>query len=95
MEGEKNLDPTSELVYEKVVHFKVKQDRRAEFFEWVKEQEDEFAESLPNGWKFLRCYRTMFHSGKHAWQFRYEIHGMDAYDNLVLYESDTLDGLFE
>jgi hypothetical protein len=95
MEGDKKVNPARELIYEKIVHFTVKQDRRMEFIDWVKEHQEEFAESLPPGWKFLGCYRTMFHSGKHAWQFRYEMEGMGAYDNLILYESDALEGLFE
>ena len=80
-----------ELVYVKVVHFTVKEDRKAEFFKWVEENQDDFARSLPPGWKFLGCYYTAFHTGRHGCQFRYEIEGMSAYDRLVLYKSEKLD----
>lgn len=80
-----------ELKYVKVVHFTVKQDRRKEFIEWIQENQDDFARSLPPGWKFLGCYSTVFHIGRHGWQFRYEIEGMNAYDRLVLFKSEELD----
>ncbi len=84
-----------ELTYVKVVHFTVKQDRKEEFFEWMKQNQDDFARSLPPGWKFLGCYYTVFHTGKHGCQFRYEIEGMSAYDTLVLFESEKLDKYWE
>ncbi len=59
--------------------------------EWVKENQDDFARSLPPGWKFLGCYVTAFHIGRHVFQFRYEIQGMGAYDTLVLFKSEKLD----
>jgi len=86
---------TSKLVYQKIVHFSVKQDRMHEFSKWIKKNQKEFAESLPPGWKFLGCYYTMFHMGRHQWQFRYEIQGMSAYDELVLFKSEKLDSLFD
>ena len=85
----------SKLLYQKIVHFTVKQDRYDEFVQWLNENQKIFSESLPSGWKFLGCYRTMFHTGRHAWQFRYEIAGMRAYDNLILDENETLDQLFD
>ena len=86
---------TSKLVYQKIVHFTVKQDRKSEFSKWIRENQKEFAESLPTGWKFLGCFYTMFHMGRHQWQFRYEIQGMSAYDNLVLSENEKLDILLD
>jgi len=85
----------SNLVYQKIVHFTVKQNQVDKFVKWLDENQKEFAETLPTGWKFLGCYRTMFHTGRHAWQFRYEIEGMGAYDNLILAENKTSDRLFE
>jgi len=84
---------TSKLVYQKIVHFTVKQDRKSEFSKWIRSHQKEFAESLPEGWKFLGCFYTMFHMGRHQWQFRYEIQGMSAYDNLVLSENEKFDML--
>ncbi len=84
----------NKLLFEKIVHFTVKQDRTVEFDAWVKKNQKEFAETLPPGWTYLGCYRTVFHTGKHGWQFRYEIEGMGAYDNLVMYEDKTSERLF-
>ena len=80
-----------DLTYVKVVHFTVKQERAEEFMGWVKENQDDFARSLPPGWKFLGCYVTVFHIGRHGFQFRYEIQGMSAYDTLVSFKSEKLD----
>ncbi len=85
---------TEMLLYEKVVYFTVKQERSIEFEEWIIENQEEFAKTLPKGWKYLGCYRTMFHSGRHGWQIRYEIEGMVAYDNLMFHDNETSDRLF-
>jgi len=86
---------TAQFRYQKIVHFTVKQDRMSEFGKWIRKNQKEFAKSLPRGWKFLGCFYTMFHMGRHQWQFRYEIQGMRAYDDLVLFESEKLDSLFD
>lgn len=83
------------LLFQKIVHFTVKQDRVSEFGNWVIDNQKEFAETLPTGWRYLGCYRTVFHSGRHGWQIRYEIEGMGAYDNLVMYEDKTSERLFD
>ena len=84
---------SSKLVYEKTVYFSVKQERSSEFTKWIKKNQKEYAESLPKGWKFLGCYYTVFHIGRHQWQFRYEIQGMAAYDNLALDKSEKFSTL--
>ncbi len=83
------------LQFQKIVHFTVKQERISEFGKWVIENQKEFAETLPPGWTYLGCYRTVFHSGRHGWQIRYEIEGMGAYDNLVMHEDKTSERLFD
>lgn len=56
----------NDLLFQKTVHFTVKQDRTIEFGNWVIENQKEFAETLPIGWTYLGCYRTVFHSGRHG-----------------------------
>jgi len=82
------------MVYEKIVHFTVKQEKSGEFEKWIKNNQKIFSDTLPPGWKFLGCYRTMFHMGRHTFQFRYEIVGMRAYDTLVNYENEVSEKLF-
>jgi hypothetical protein len=96
-EKTKTGDPKqkNKLQFQKIVHFTVKQDRVSEFGNWVIENQDEFAKTLPPGWTYLGCYRTVFHSGRHGWQIRYEIEGMGAYDNLVMHEDKISERLFD
>jgi hypothetical protein len=94
---DENLQEISEsldlkkLIYIKVVYFSLKEGRGKEFARWIRENQDGFAKSLPAGWKFLGCYKTIFHIGRHGWHFRYEIEGMGAYDRLALYDNEEFD----
>jgi hypothetical protein len=80
-------------MYQKIVHFNVKEGKSNEFREWILTHQEEFAKSLPKGWKYLGCYFTVFHMGRREWQIRYEIDGLAAYDTLRAYEDDVFNEL--
>ena len=76
-------------MYEKTVHFNVKEGRGNAFRDWMLEHQEEYARSLPVGWKYLGCYFTVFHMGRHEWQIRYEIDSLGAYDILRAHQDST------
>jgi hypothetical protein len=80
-------------VYQKIVHFNVKEGKSNDFREWILKRQEEFAKSLPKGWKYLGCYFTVFHMGRHEWQIRYEIDALGAYDTLRAYKNDKFNEL--
>jgi len=80
-------------MYQKIVHFNVKEGKGNEFREWILKHQEEFAESLPKGWKYLGCYFTVFHMGRQEWQIRYEIDALGAYDTLRAYKDDKFNEL--
>jgi len=80
-------------MYQKIVHFNVKEGKNNDFREWILKHQEEFAECLPKGWKYLGCYFTVFHMGRHEWQIRYEIDALAAYDTLRAYKNDTFNEL--
>jgi len=80
-------------MYQKIVHFNVKEGKSNDFREWMLKHQEEFAESLPNGWTYLGCYFTVFHMGRHEWQIRYEIDALGAYDTLRAYKNDVFNEL--
>jgi len=80
-------------MYEKIVHFNVKEDKNNEFKKWILKNQKDFANALPAGWKYLGCYYTIFHMGKHEWQIRYEIDNLAAYDKLREYEDEMFNRL--
>jgi len=80
-------------MYEKAVRFNVKEGQGNAFREWMLDHQDEYARSLPVGWKYLGCYFTVFHMGRHDWQIRYEIDSLGAYDTLRAHEDRTFGDL--
>ena len=80
-------------MYQKIVHFNVKEGQNNAFREWILKHQDAFAKSLPDGWKYLGCYFTVFHMGRREWQIRYEIDALAAYDTLRAYQNAAFNEL--
>jgi hypothetical protein len=91
--GENMNSKKVEKMYDKIVHFNVKEGKNNEFKKWILDNEKEYAQSLPEGWEYLGCYYTVFHMGRRDWQIRYRIDSMAAYDRMRANENEKFDKL--